>query len=853
MNITARKFLSRFAIFSALVVFTSVAQAGPLPRETDFNFDWKFALQPDTAKPTVVPLDDAKWRNVRLPHDWSVEAAFDQNLEGCTGYLPGGVGIYQKHFRTPVAGEPRSTYVLFDGVYNNATFWLNGKLLGENPYGYSPVHFDLTDLLAPAGADNVLTVHVDHSRYADSRWYSGSGIYRNVTLVSLPKLHIPIWGTYVTTPKITEQAATVRLEVKVESQLAARTGFELATVILDETGRQVADREGSQSLEPKTNGTYVQELVVNDPQLWGCDHPHLYRAVTTLTLDGKVVDEYETRFGIRSLRFAAGEGFFLNGKPTFMKGACLHHDGGLVGAAVPKGVWRRRLAEMKAAGLNAIRTSHNPPSQEFLDLCDEMGLLVQEELFDEFDYPKDKRENYHDRHDDYITRGYTEHFQQWAHGDLTRSILRDRNHASVLQWSIGNEIEWTYLPYRYITGFWTDPNDPQNAGKYWGSAPMFSPAELKERYDKSTQGKYILADTARRLAGWVKELDASRTTTANLILPQVSHVSGYADAVDIAGYSYRNVEIAWAQKHFPHKQVTINECPGNWDDWKHVLENPGVYGMFTWTGIAYLGEANKGWPQKNWDGDLLDLAGFRVQGWNYFKSIWVDEPHISLGTIPLKDSGFTADQLTDKAVPKSEASFKWRNSNMHWNYQVGDPVVVEVCSNLSTVELQLNGRSLGYRSMSECPDRLFRWVVPFEAGTLTARAGLGGREVVARLQTTSALATFTLQPDRSELTADGYDVAHLIVQLVDAEGRPVKTENRKVTFRIEGGARILGVDNGSGRNTQTFQADSIVTDRGRCLLILQANRTPGKVRVTATIDGMEPHTVGLTLMNTEAK
>lgn len=840
--------MGRIILIFALLAGIATARSATGPaRESDFNLGWKFSLQAEAAKPAAVPLDDRSWREVRLPHDWSVEAAFDEKLEGCTGYLPGGVGVYQKHFRTPTGAEPRSTYVLFDGVYNNATFWLNGMRLGENPYGYSPVFFDLTEKLAPAGQENVLTVHVDHSRYADGRWYTGSGIYRNVTLVSLPKLHIPIWGTYVTTPEITDQAAKVRIQAKVENQLTMRAGFKLRTVILDAGGRQVASRTDDQSLEAGKSGEFTLELLVDRPLLWDCEHPHLYRARTTLTLEGKVVDEYETRFGIRHLRFAVGEGFFLNGKPTLMKGVCLHHDGGLVGAAVPKGVWRRRFAELKAAGVNAIRTSHNPPSQEFLDLCDEMGFLVQDELFDEFDYPKDKRLNKHDRHDDYITRGYTEHFQAWAHSDLTRSILRDRNHPSIAQRSIGNEIEWTYLPYRYITGFWTDPKDPEKQADYWASPPKYSPEELKERYDKSPQDQYVLADTARRLAGWVKELDPSRTTTANLIIPQVSHVSGYADAVDIAGYSYRNVEIGWAQKHFPHKQITINECPGNWDDWKHVLENPGVYGMFTWTGIAYLGEANKDWPQKNWEGDLLDLAGFPVQGWNYFKSIWVNEPHISLGTLPLKKSGFMVDPLNGRAVPKSAGSLNWRNSNSHWNYQSGEPVVVEVCSNLATVELLLNGQSLGYRSMSECPDHIFRWVVPFAAGALTARAGFDGQEVTTRLETVSAPVAFTLNADRRELAADSYDVAHLVVQLVDSAGRPVKTEERKVTFRVEGDARMLGVDNGWSRNTQPFQADSIVTAQGRCLLIVQANQTPGTVRITAAIDGLEPHTVVLRL------
>ncbi|MDU0354555.1 glycoside hydrolase family 2 TIM barrel-domain containing protein [Paraglaciecola aquimarina] len=258
-----------------------------------------------------------------------------------------------------------------------------------------------------------------------------------------------------------------------------------------------------------------------------------------------------------------------------MKGVSLHHDGGLVGAAVPKGVWKRRLQGLQAAGVNAIRTAHNPFSQEFFDLCDEMGILVQNEFFDELDYAKDKRLNYHDQHTDNLTRGYVEKFQQWAKSDLERTMLRDRNHPSIVQWSIGNEIEWTYVHYRYVTGFWTDPNDPTKVdGSFWGAPPKFSPEEMKKRYEDSPKGEYILADTAKRLNGWVKALDTTRPTTANLILPQVSHVSGYADAVDLVGYSYRNSVIPWGQTYFPNKQVTINENPGTWDDWKQVLNHP---------------------------------------------------------------------------------------------------------------------------------------------------------------------------------------------------------------------------------------------------------------------------------------
>ncbi|WP_440876017.1 glycoside hydrolase family 2 TIM barrel-domain containing protein [Thalassotalea sp. PLHSN55] len=835
-----------FYITCFLLCFS--AQATNIEREVDFNFDWKFTLVDSTELPSELPLKDSSWRDVRLPHDWSVEASFDESLEGATGYLPGGVGIYQKHFKTPAAPSDKNSYILFDGVYNNATFWLNGQKLGVNPYGYSPVYFDLTQWLKTDGSDNILTVHVDHSRHGDSRWYAGSGIYRNVKLITTDKLHIPIWGTFVTTPKISKEEAEINIEINVANSHKNRESVLVTTNIIDDQGHVVATDTSTARIKGMGKKVLSQSMTVANPKLWDIDQPTMYQAITTLSQKGKLVDTYTTPFGIRSLKFEAKKGFFLNGKSTLVKGVSLHHDGGLVGAAVPKEVWRRRIQLLKDAGLNAIRTTHNPFSQEFLDLCDEMGILVQNEFFDEFDYPKDKRLNMHERHDDYDTRGYAEHFQKWNKSDLTRTMLRDRNHPSVFQWSIGNEIEWTYVHYRYVTGYWNDPNDATKMDKaFWSSAPKFSPEELAQRYKNSEKGEYILADTAKKLNDWVKELDTTRPTTANLIIPQVSHVSGYADAVDIAGYSYRNSVIPWGQTHFPEKQITINENPGTWDDWKQVIQFPGVFSQFMWTGIDYMGERHKKWPHKSGWGDMLNLAGFKLQGWNYFKSVWVNEPHISLGTLPLETSGFEADELSGLAVAETKKSNRWRDSNMHWNYEKGEKILVEVTSNHSIVELFLNGESLGYRSMSEAKDRIFRWVVPYQSGVLTAKAGFTGQEIEATLETAGKVAGFTFTADKSTLKADGYDLAHLIVQLVDDKGRPIKTENAKVTFEVEGDARWLGVDSGVPENIQDFQSQSIVTAKGRTLAIIQSNRVANRITITAKIKGLDSQRLNLNL------
>lgn len=843
----------RYALLTLVWFLTlpsTISEESKIARELDFNFDWKFTLVEHADIPSAIPLDDRGWRDLDLPHDWSIEAAFSKDLEGATGYLPGGIGVYQKHFATPAEVTSKSIFVLFDGVYNNASFFLNGKKLGQNPYGYSPVHFELTPHLKRDGTDNVLTVHVDRTRYADSRWYTGSGIYRNVKLITVNKLHVPIWGVFVTTPDVSAESATVNVEVRIDNDHTEDRDFELVTQLVNPDGLVVSTLTETVHVEAVEHVIVNQTGIIGTPQLWGLDTPSLYRAITTINRNGAVVDRVNTRFGIRSIEFSAAEGFFLNGVPTLMKGVSLHHDGGLVGAAVPKGVWRRRLQHLKDAGANAVRTAHNPFSEEFLDLCDEMGLLVQNEIFDEFDYPKDKRLNYHDRHDDYITRGYTEHFQEWAESDLTRTVLRDRNHPSVVQWSIGNEIEWAYVDHRYVTGFWSNPNDPMEMDmSFWGAGPKFSPEQLRARFEALPERGFDLAETAHRLSGWVRALDLTRPVTANMVLPQVSHVSGYTDAVDIVGYSYRNPVIPWGRKHFPDKPISIHENPGTWSDWERVLDDPGVYSIFMWTGIDYIGERHDKWPEKSGWGDMLDLAGFKKQGWNYFKSIWLDQHHVSIGTLPLEESGFYNADETGVAVPNSSSSLVWRDSNMHWNYQEGAPILVEVSTNLNSVELFLNEVSLGVRELSDEDGRIMRWVVPFASGQLVANSAVAGTMSQSMLETTSSVVAFRAVSDKTVLQADGYDVAHVTFTLFDEAGRRVRSTEKQVTVEVTGAATLLGVDNGAPDNVQGFQTNRIETHRGRALAILKSTRTPGPIEVTISSEGLATQVLVLDAVN----
>lgn len=809
-------------------------------RNIDFNFDWKFKLLKDTMTLSKLPLIDKDWRNVRLPHDWSVEFSFSKNLEGCTGYLPGGVGVYQKHFK--ISDSNKNTYVLFDGVYNNAKFWLNGKLLGENPYGYSPVYYDLSKYLNKPGVDNVLTVYVDHSHYADSRWYTGSGIYRNVKLVTLDKLHIPIWGTFVTTPEVSSKKAKVNVQVTIENNKDSKEDFSLITKILSKTGKIVSEFQKKYSVSANNKTIVNQSLEIINPLLWDIDTPNMYKAVTTIIKQGKVIDEYVTPFGVRTLLFDKDKGFFLNGKSTYVKGVCLHHDGGLVGTAVPEGVWRRRFTVLKEAGCNAIRTSHNPVSEEFLDLCDEMGFLVQNEIFDEMDNPKDKRHNFDEKEPLYITEGYDKHFQKYAESDLKRTIQRDRNHPSVFEYSIGNEIEWTYPEYKYISGFWD-----KGSGGYWNKIPKLTPKEMKDRYNSLPAQKYNLAQTAHRLAKWVKEMDTTRPVTANLIIPVASCVTGYADALDVVGFSYQINQYKWCKEHFPNMLFTGNENTGLLSEWKSITDNPMVFSMYMWTGIDYMGECTDKWPQKAWDGDMLDLAGFKKAGWNHFKCIWNDSPHLSIQTHSLTKSEFKVDEKRGKVVPKSPKSLNWSNylSEEMWNYNENEMVIVEVVTNLPKATLYLNNKSLGEIKLSDCPDNIMRWAVPYKDGELVAKAvAPNGKEMTTVLKTAGKPASILVTTDQSKLKADGYDVSHLVVQVVDKNGLPVKYEEKKIVFEVDGDARLLGVDNGWSKSTQDFQSNNVVTHLGRCLAIVQSNKNAkGKVVVKVSAEGLPSQNV----------
>lgn len=807
---------------------------GAMTLENTFCSGWKF-LKGDATGAHQAEWDDTTWETVEIPHDWSVESEFDQEKgEGCTGYLLGGLGWYRKSFETTREMIGKNVFVVFDGVYNNADFYLNGHWLGFHPYGYSPFYYDLTPYLAPLGKNNILAVRVDHTRYADSRWYTGSGIYREVKLVILPQIYIPIWGVKIETPVAKRSFSSVRVKIQLKNQLCTDQKVVVRGQISGEGLTETAEQsniliDGGSSTVAELN------LWVQKPRLWDVDDPYLYSLSLELLPEGTTVQKLQIPFGIRECRFDCNQGFFLNEKNMKIKGVCLHHDAGLTGAAVTESVWRRRLKILKECGCNAIRSSHNPASDILLTLCDEMGFLVQEEFFDEWDNPKDKRFNGNEKQVDAITRGYQQYFQEWAKTDLQTAILRDQNHPCIFQWSIGNEIEWTYPKYNLATGYF----DANASGNYFWTLPPYSLEKIRENIRKLPRDDKEIGDTAKKLVKWVKELDHTRPVTANCILPSASYESGYIDALDIVGYSYRRVIYDYGHQNYPDKPIMGTENVAQWHEWKAVIERPFIAGMFIWTGFDYLGEAGEGhgvtWPVKSSNSGMVDFAGFPKPSYYMIQSLWQDTPMVKLYTQSLEKAiyqpDFNGEIVEKEGQDWQKRLWRWHDVNDFWNYPNGTQVIVEVYSNCDEVELFVNGKSLGIQKLCDQADRVFKWCVPYESGSLQAEGRKNGQKVFDRLITETGAHAIVFTCEDGEISRMG-EYLHCIAQVVDAYGNPVRNQECDLHFETKGALELIGVDNGAHDSVQPYQSERCTTHLGRCLVIVK--RT-GKESSTLTV------------------
>lgn len=785
-----RKFLGSILFMLVLVTIQPVAAkfAHSLRMTSNFDADWLFS-KGDASGAEKPDFADTAWRKLSVPHDWSIEGPFDAKnpTGGAGGFLPAGVGWYRKHFSIPKDASDRLVFIEFDGVMANSDVWINGVHLGKRPYGYVSFGYELTPHIK-FGRENVIAVRADNSGQPASRWYTGAGIYRHVRLVITDNLHLEKWSSFVTTPQMEEKQATVNISTRVINQSAVASKVRLSIGIFYSTARLVVKTTTEvYEIAPGSSHDFQAQIVVRDPHRWNLDDPSLYRASISVDADGSAVDEESVTFGIREARFEAATGFWLNGKNFKIKGACLHHDGSAFGATVPLSVWERRLNELRKLGVNAIRTAHNPPAPEFLDLCDRMGFLVMDELFDQWTLAKNPYD-------------YHLAFDEWSKIDLRDTVLRDRNHPSVIIYSAGNEIRDT-------------PN-----------------ADLAKR-------------VLRGLVDAFHAADPTRPVTQALFRPNVSHDydNGLADILDVVGQNYREKEILAAHKQNPARKILGTENTHDINQWVAMRDNPEYSGQFIWVGVDYLGES-RAWPTYAYDKGLLDRTatprpgGFQRQSW------WSDKPmvylsrRVALDARPLTDPGYNAIEAARTQVLFPD----WNPRNLSAHDEN-----VEVYSNCEEVELFLNGKSLGRKPVPRDASSL-NWTVAFETGAIKGvgyKAGKAVSEFV--LRTAGPPAKIVLSVDQTRLANNWDAVSFVTALVVDKNGVIVPDANQMIDFAISGNGFIAAVDSGDNNDHDPFQTTRRRAFQGRVFALVKANRDSGKITIKAAAGGLKSNSVSI--------
>ena len=809
----------------------------------DFNNDWKFNLS-NQKDAFDLNFNDTAWQNINVPHDWSIEQGYTQeNSAASTGFVPGGIGWYRKTFKLSSNDKDRTIKILFDGVYNNSEVWINGHFLGKRPNGYSSFSYDLSDYLNFEG-NNVIAVKVDRTAYVDSRWYTGSGIYRKVQLIKTAPLHIAQWGIQITTPTVTPDVAEVLITTTLENSKNSSTeNLMLKYYVLNEEGKIVS--ETSEKLENKLKNKNI--IKIEKPALWDVENPNLYALKVEVFQNEELIDVTTEKFGIRTFNFDANNGFTLNGKNLKIKGVNLHHDAGAVGTAVPKGIWEYRIDQLKSIGVNAVRMSHNPHSVELMDLCDEKGILVMAEAFDEWFVPKGKSKVYlgDNAAKGEIAKSYPEYFNEWAERDLKDLILRDFNHPSVIMWSIGNEIEWTFPHYSKT---FNDVNKKSGAQGY-EYTPIYNPETIKAAFNNNIEGEDPLAKTAKQLVAWTKEVDTTRPVTCGSVLPSIGLVSGYGTAVDVFGFNYRAADYDAAHKEYPDLKILGSENWGSYNEWKSINERDFVAGIFTWTGFAYLGEAGP-WPRKGLEISFFDYAGFKTPRGHFFECLWVDAPKVYMVTTPASESEFSFNekdgwkfdmQLTPPPVWNMLRKWEWYKTYPKWKYETNEAIIVQTYTNCEEAELFLNGTSLGKQKRADFTetDNIIKWQVPYKEGELKVVGYNNGKKADEySLNTTASVSKIEIEATKSELISDGYDVTIINAKLLDDQGNLVTDLDQEIEFKIKGDVNNLGVDNGWEMNVQPHKTNKLVTHYGKAILILQSTKSKGIVEVEAQSKGI---------------
>jgi beta-galactosidase len=788
-------------------------------RKVAFNTGWNFHLN-DSVKDKDTINSSTIWRTLNLPHDWSIEGQFDEKSPAGYGggSLNGGLGWYKKTFKVALENKDKLTSIVFDGVYRNSQVWINGHYLGKRPNGYIGFQYDLSPYLNYGDKINEIIVKVDNSKQPNSRWYSGSGIFRNVWLETTNKLHVDQWGTYITTPKVTAQSASIHLETTLKNQYnSLKTAIVTTTIFKNNTKVTSA----TQNITIAANASQVsnQDIIVKNPVLWSVEKPEQYTAVTTISVEDKIVDEYKTAFGIRNFKFDLNKGFILNGKQVKIKGVCMHHDLGPLGSAINTRAIERQLEILKEMGVNGIRTSHNPPAPELLDLCDKMGFIVMDEAFDMWKKSKTKYD-------------YSLDWDQWHAKDLQDQILRDRNHPSIFMWSIGNEIP-----------------------EQW-----------------SDEGVII----AKELSAIVKKLDSTRLVTAamnpavNMNIDEVTlqfeksktyfNKLTTSGALDIIGYNYAHQTFEHHQKNFPNipfiaTETTsaletrgyydsvsdvIKKWPVRWDlkftdgnpgntvsaydqvqapwgstheaTWKVMKKYDFLAGMYIWTGFDYIGEPTPyEWPSVSSYFGIVDLAGFPKDVYYMYQSEWTNKTVLHL-------------------FP-------------HWNWKAGQNVDVwAYYNNADEVELFLNEKSLGTKKKIG-DDLHIMWRVPFQTGTLKVVSRKNGKLVKeTAIQTAENPSKLKLTADRNTINADGDDLSFVKVDITDEKGVLSPNANNEIQFSLKGSGKIVGVCSGDPVSHESYKGTKHTALNGKCLVVIQAGTKAEKLELTASANGLKSNT-----------
>jgi beta-galactosidase len=772
---------------------------------TSFDSDWRFILN-DPPDAQGAKFDDMAWRRLDVPHDWSIEGKIDKdNSFGRSGgFFPAGIGWYRKHFTLAAGDASRRVFIEFDGVMANSDVWVNGFNLGHRPYGYVSFCYDLTDHLQFGGRDNVLAVRCDDSAQPASRWYSGAGIYRHVRMIVCDPVHLDQYFPYITTPQIADRQATVHVVSRVVNQSISQRQVSVRTTIFGPGGEAVVSgATASAALMARQSIDAAQDLFVSHPLLWNPDQPNLYRAVTEVIADGKPVDDAATNFGIREFHFKAATGFWLNGKNLKILGCALHSEGGAVGAAVPLGVWERRLAALKTVGCNAIRTAHNPPSPEFLDLCDHKGFLVMDEMFDVWTVGKTPLRSRT------VLNDYHLYFKDWWHADVTDTIGRDRNHPCIILWSAGNEIH--------------DISPINNRG-----FQIFVP--LRDLYHK---------------------LDPTRPVTLAVVRPNASHVydNGFADLMDVVGQNYRENELLAAHEAKPDRKIIGTENRQDLAAWLALRDHPAFSGEFLWTGVDYLGES-AGWPMIAHESGLFDRTLWARPAAYQRMSWWTTKPMVRIARVlpPLSREPMPAPEPGMDAGPPPRPRYF-----SDWTVRrPGRLESLEVFTNCQRVELFLNDKSLGVQAR-HADDSPLTWKVAYQPGVLKAVASNDGQAIATdELRTAGAPAKIILTADQEKLSPIWDDVSFARAVVTDTDGVTVSDAADLIQFAISGPGKVVAVDNGDPSSHEPFIAAEHHAYQGHCLAIVKATSSNGPIRLTASAPGLEAASVEIQAVNPQS-